>query len=89
MNATKSYEETKNIGEPIPSRLFPKSHLAHHFQKFISFHKGHHDQSEEESESNASKLKYVKNASDEAVVVIRTIMESMTIEIFEELSKKG
>jgi hypothetical protein len=31
----------------------------------------------------------VKSASDEAVVVLRTVMESMTIEIFEELSKKG
>ena len=54
LNHTKSGEETKNTGEPIPSRLFPKSHLAHHYQKFISFHNGENDQSEDVSESNAT-----------------------------------
>ena len=35
-----------------------------------------------------TKIKYVLGASEEAVVIVRTMMESMTIDIFEELSKK-
>ena len=89
LGATKSGEESKHTAQPFPWILFAKAHLVDYYDKFISFHKGDGDYLIVASESEGgTKIKYVLGASEEAVVILRTMMESMTIDIFEEMSKK-